>query len=333
MSQLAKFIYTDARVERLWTGVLGCWATIFTLHRPMPANGAYDGIDPDFLAECLSFARAQGYKFVSIDEMVERALKGESLSRCLCFTLDDGFADQLNELVPVLLHYGAKPTLYVISDLIDGTAWPWDNQLAHMCWYAKPGQYQLEVDGQVLNLVLNDIDSRKKTRRSLTRMAKLMPRAGVLRLLQALQSSLQVAIPPTAPKEYQPSTWQQLREYEAQGLRVGCHAKSHFTFSALTDEEIVSELSFAQSRLEAELANPSKVFCYPSGTGKDFSERHERLVQQAGFLGAVSTLSKNTCTRAIQAAPYRIQRIGMPQELNHFVRYISWFEYLRGRMA
>ena len=52
-----------------------------------------------------------------------------------------------------------------------------------------------------------------------------------------------------------------------------------------------------------------------------------------GFLAAVSTLSKNTCAAAIQQTPYRIQRIGMPQQLNHFVRYISWFEYLRGRMA
>jgi peptidoglycan/xylan/chitin deacetylase (PgdA/CDA1 family) len=333
MPPLAEYIYTDARIERWVSGVLGCWATIFTLHRPTPVDGAYEGCDPDLLAQCLSFVQARGYEFLSIDEMVGRALKGEPLRRCVCFTMDDGFADQLDVLAPVLLRFDAKPTLFVISDLIDGTAWPWDNQLAYMFWQAKSGSYSLIVDGQLLEIKLDTPDSRKINRRIFTRIAKGLTRTGIVDLVIQLQKILQVEIPLASPKEYQPATWSQLRDFEARGLRIGCHAKSHFTFSALTEAEIVSELKHSKQRLVDEVANPSSIFCYPSGTQKDFALHHEPLVQQAGFLAAVSTLSKNTSTDAIQAAPFRIERIGMPQDFNHFVRYISWLEHVRGRMG
>jgi len=333
VSNLADYFYTDPRIERLLTGLLGSWATVFTLHRPPAVSGAYEGIRPEFLAEALRFVQARGYEFISVDELVARALRGDSLRRCLCFTLDDGFADQLEQLVPVLLRYEAKPTLFVITDLVDGAGWPWDNQLAHLCWQAPAGLYSVHLAGQAVAVDLSSPAARRTTRRQLTRLAKAMQRPAIEALLVQLQACVGFNIPQAAPSEYQPATWQQLRQAEAQGLRIGCHARSHFTFNALSDAEVAAELAHAKARLAAELVQPSAVFCYPSGTQNDFAPHHEPLVQQAGFSAAVSTLSKNTCAQAIQQAPYRIQRIGMPQQLNHFVRYISWFEYLRGRMA
>lgn len=333
MSNLADYIYTDPLIERLLTGLLGSWATIFTLHRPPAANGAYEGINPEFLAQALAFVKARGYEFVSVDELVTRALRGDSLRRCLCFTLDDGFADQLEQLVPVLLRFEAKPTLFVITDLIDEISWPWDNQLAYLCWHAPAGLYSVGLAGQPVTVDLSSPEARRKTRRQLTRLAKGLQRPAIEALLEQLQACVGFAIPKAAPPEYQAASWQQLRAAESAGLRIGCHARSHFTFNALSDEEVAAELAHSRARLAAELVQPSAVFCYPSGTQNDFALHHEPLVQQAGFLAAVSTLSKNTCARAIQQAPFRIQRIGMPQQLNHFLRYISWFEYLRGRMA
>ncbi len=333
MSNLAGRLYTDPSIERLLAGLLGSWSTIFTLHRPTPASGAYEGTSPALLADALAFAKERGYEFISVDELVARALKGESLRRCLCFTLDDGFADQIEELVPVLLRYEAKPTLFVITDLLDGQGWPWDNRLAYLCWHAPEGCYRVDLAGEAIEVDLSCQDTRRTTRRRLTRLAKSMQREAIEALLIQLQARVGFDIPLQAPTDYQPATWEQLRSAEAQGLRIGCHARSHFTFSALTDAEITAELAHSKARLATEVVRPSEVFCYPSGTQNDFALRHESLVQQAGFLAAVSTLSKNTCAQAIQQAPFRIQRIGMPQQLNQFVRYISWFEYLRGRMA
>lgn len=333
MSRLAKNILTNEHIERVVASFLGNWATIFTLHRPPAANGSYEGTDPNFLAETLLFAKTRGYEFISIDELVTRALTGESLQRCISFTLDDGFVDQLDSLVPVLLQFEAKPTLFVITDMVDGVLWPWDNQIAHLCWYAKAARYQFEWQGEVVELDLLNSESRKKNRRMLTRMAKGMKRGQIQLLLNQLQSTLQVILPITPPQEYQPVSWEQLRHFEQKGLYIGCHAKTHFTFSALSDEEITSELHHSKLRLETELVKPSAIFCYPSGTQRDFDEHHEAIVQRAGFIGAVSTHSKNTSTQAIQAAPFRIQRIGMPQDLSLFTRYISWFEYMRGRIG
>lgn len=333
MSEYVRLLYTDARVERLLGTLLGDWSTIFTLHRPPAANGAYEGTDPAFLTETLLFAQTNGYEFVSVDDLVHRALAGKSLARTLCFTLDDGFADQLDVLVPILLRFDAKPTLFVISDLIDGVAWPWDNQLAYLCWCAKSAVYSLNINGEILQIDLQTSQARKVSRRLLTRIAKKMQRAQIVEFLGTLAQVLGLNISSSPPEEYRASSWDQLRSYEAQGLRVGCHAKSHFTFNALTDDEVAAELAHSKQRLACELVNPSEVFCYPSGKENDFSARHLPMVRESGFIAAVSTLSKNTSTRAVKVNPYCIERIGMPQDLGHFARYISWFEYLRGRLS
>lgn len=334
MNHLLLQAMTSKYVDRWMTKLLGPFVTIYTLHRPSPANRSFHGIDEELLDRSLQFAVERGYCFASIDELVEAAVKRQELTHpTLCFTLDDGYADQLTRLVPVLLKYQAKPTLFTITDFVDRVDWPWDAKVSYITWNTRQTHFTLKSNGVSLELNCSSAGHRVNTRRTLSRHAKTLNRQALNDFLEQLQRVCDVVIPEQAPEEYAPASWKSLREYEAQGLRIGAHSRSHLVLSALSDEEILQELTYSKNRVETELTNPSRVFCYPSGTARDFSVAHPRLVEQVGFSSAITTISKPTNLHLIRNNLYQIDRIGFPETFDKFVRYSSWIEVLRNKLS
>lgn len=328
-------VMTSRPVDHLMSKMIGPFVTIYTLHRPSPADKSFSGIDEGLLEQCLQYAVERGYAFASIDELVESALRGERLTKpTLCFTLDDGYADQLTRLIPVLLKYQAKPTLFAITDFVDKQDWPWDARLAYLIWNTPETQLRLESKGQELILDCANAKERIATRRAMSRYAKTLTREELPIFLAAMEQACAIAVPQQTPTNYAAANWDELRQFEQQGLRVGAHTCTHHVLSAQSDEQIIAELTGSRARIQTEMQNPSQVFCYPSGTAGDFSAtRHPALVQQAGFTAAITTISKPTNFEAMRARPFLIDRIGFPETFARFVRYSSWIEVLRSRLS
>ncbi len=84
-----------------------------------------------------------------------------------------------------------------------------------------------------------------------------------------------------------PLDWAQVREMQGRGVDFGSHTLTHPMLSRLGLEEARREISDSRSRLEDRLGNPVPLFCYPRG---DFGPAVQRLVQEAGYVAACSTL-------------------------------------------
>jgi peptidoglycan/xylan/chitin deacetylase (PgdA/CDA1 family) len=335
MSKLLLQAMTSKPIDRLMTKVMGPFVTIYTLHRPTSVDHSFHGIDEHLLEQCLQYALARGYVFASIDELVTAAQSGKQLTKpTLCFTLDDGYADQAAHLIPVLLKYQAKPTLFVITDFVDQRDWPWDAKLAYMIWNLQLSQTHFVFRGQSITLDCATPERRLATRRAMSLFGKTLDKNGLREFLHVLKTACAITPPEQPPANYVPATWSQLRDLEEQGLRVGAHTCSHHVLSALNNEQVLRELQQSKARIVAEMKNPSQVFCYPSGMAKDFSaSEHPPLVAEAGFSSAVTTISKPTNLVAIADRPYLIDRIGFPESLERFMRYSSWVEVLRNKIS
>lgn len=312
--------------------LLGHYVTIFMLHRSLAKDDSYQGLSPDLLEQCLIYARDNNYHFASLDEVVHNALQGIKPSApTLCFTIDDGFDDQLQELVPLLLKYNAKPTLFVLANFIDGVDWPWDSRLAYIVWNTQHASGSINYKGKTFELNFDTLQNKLKTRRTLVKYAKNMSRQELDQFIDAVSSELGVQTPLVAPDIYKPASWDDLRHYESLGLKIGSHACSHRVFSSLSIEEVERELIHAKSRLNSELKLPSEVFCYPSGTAQDYSAVHAKLVEKLGYIAAVSAKPGNTTNSLIKSDPFNINRHGFPHSLKRFIRYASWLEAIRSR--
>lgn len=312
--------------------LVGPFVTIFTIHRPAPKNGSFNGVDEQLLERCLHYARAKNYRFASIDELVDDALNHKSYKQpTLCFTLDDGYADQVTRLLPVLLNYKAAPSFFVITDFIDKKIWPWDAKLAYLIWNTPLQYCTISIGQRQLTLDLSTVEKRIFARRLAIQTIKLLAPNELDDAIMNIAHQCQLLLPLTIPDEFAPTTWQQLRALEAQGLHVGSHTQSHVVLNSANTAQIRNELLNSRLKLQAELESPSSVFCYPLGTRKDFSPAHMQLVQEAGYTSAISTISNTTSLHAIRKHPFQIRRIGFPNSFEKFTRYTSWLEVIRSK--
>ena len=83
-------------------------------------------------------------------------------------------------------------------------------------------------------------------------------------------------------------TWAQLRELSASGLvEIGSHSFDHVADHCLSEPQARGEKVHSRAVLEGQLGVPVVTYAYPYGA---FSERAKRLLQEAGYRGAVGTV-------------------------------------------
>jgi len=75
-------------------------------------------------------------------------------------------------------------------------------------------------------------------------------------------------------------TKNELRNWVALGLEIGCHTAAHPDLTLLGAEQIRAELRQSKSCLETILDQPVTQFCYPYGK---FDEQTKMLVHESGF--------------------------------------------------
>lgn len=333
MDKLLTHVLGFKPLNKFINKLLGHYVTIFMIHRSVAKDDSYQGLSPALLEQCLIYARDNNYHFASLDEVVHNALNDIKPDRpTLCFTLDDGFDDQVQELVPVLLKYGAKPTIFVLSNFVDGVEWPWDSRLAYIVWNTQQASGSFSYNGKSFELNFQTPQHKLKTRRALVKYAKHLASSELDKFIEAVSKELNVSTPTTATDIYKPVSWDTLRHYESLGLTIGSHACSHRVFTSLTLEEVEDEVIHANARLKAEIKSPSQVFCYPSGTAQDYSTQHAELIKKLGYIAAVSANPGNTTNSLIRQDLYNIQRHGFPLSFARFVRYASWLEAVRSKL-
>lgn len=70
-------------------------------------------VRPDDLADQIRALQEDGYRFVFAGEVSPLCFR-----KTVCLTFDDGYKDNLTELLPILEETGAKATVFVAADLI-----------------------------------------------------------------------------------------------------------------------------------------------------------------------------------------------------------------------
>jgi peptidoglycan/xylan/chitin deacetylase (PgdA/CDA1 family) len=81
-------------------------------------------------------------------------------------------------------------------------------------------------------------------------------------------------------------TWPLLRALERDGIEIGSHTVSHRDLTALSDRELLQELTTSRRTLERRLGHPVPWLAYPFGA---YDARVERFARRAGYVLAVTT--------------------------------------------
>lgn len=316
--------------------IIGSGIPIFMLHRMrhekdvLPFTSA---TSDQHLHRCLAYLKNNRYQFLSIRQLTQALANHEMLpERCAVFTMDDGFEDQATIAGPIFQLFDCPTTIFLITGMLDGETWPWDDKIAYMINTTKVLAFNISIGETTYQFSILSNQSRRNIRRKIQDAVKAQSFEKLDATLEALSEATQVKIPEAPPPQYKPLTWDLARHYESLGLEFAAHSVSHPILSRLNSDGMRDEIQNSWRRVNVEISNPSPVFCYPTGRYCDFGAREIKLLRESGFTGAVSTIAAQVRTdRVNQHYLYSLPRFPLPDSFTEFKLYCSWFEYVRER--
>lgn len=318
-------------VSAIAAWVFGRSIPIFMVHRLAVRGQAITGITPDHLRHCLQYLQKSGYTFISLEQLILALIHQTPLpDKAVTFTMDDGYTDQARIAAPIFLEFACPLTFFVITGLIDQALWPWDARVSWLVDHAKKSVLEIKLADETLSVNLGNTLNYRLARQRLRDFIKEMDAELIPDILLRLSQAADVAIPEAIPTAYQPLTWDMARELEAKGVRFAPHSRTHRILSKLSRASAEQEIRGSWETLQRELANPLKVFCYPTGRIFDFGSREIELLRDTGFLGAVATVPGFVEPGKLRDDQiFRLPRFELPDNMTDFIQYCSWIEHAR----
>jgi peptidoglycan/xylan/chitin deacetylase (PgdA/CDA1 family) len=273
-----------ARLLRpLWRGR----SAVFLLHRLAEPSHSTESSTVEEITANLKVLRRAGAQFVSLSYLFDLAVRGlEPEPGCVAFTIDDGYADQGVMAEAAFLKNGCPVTVFLITGLVDGQLWPWDDHVTYSIQHSTRPVVVFEPTGETLKVTTPE--QRSRAAATVRNYCKEHPWADAAQALESLYTATGCRPPQAPPAAYRALTWTEARRLEAAGVEFAPHSITHRITSRLSAEEVREEISGSWKRLQQELAHPVPIYAWPTGRAADFSERDMEIAAAVGLSGAVA---------------------------------------------
>ena len=268
------------------------------------------------------------FELVHLDEWLRTAKGGLPLPKLACaITFDDGWRDNYEFALPVLVRQNAPATIFLVSSYVGTAQRFWPNRLMSLLHkaFAEPGSVDFPeplrgiVEPTLVQarrhgvLRADDIDEA-------IRGAKHLDEEQVRSLVEEAGKDCGG---PSGVAEILSRT--DVAQMAASGLvRFGSHTMTHLRLGGrIPSQEIEREIAGSRSRLLDMLGQEIDLFCYPNG---ETSPEALECVRRH-YLGAVTTRSG---WHAAGRDPHLIRRIGVHEDVSDtrealLARVSGWF--------
>lgn len=257
--------------------------TIFLLHSVVPDTTSY----PEEFTRCpvsvledtLSWLKDNKVQFVSLDTALDR-LSTPAADRFCVFTFDDGYADNLTHVLPIMERFGAPFTVYVTTGMITGeidTCW----------WFGLAALIRIRNYLELPELGYRfDCTNAASKKRAFTAIATLVESNS--EALASVRTALDAnGIDGRLIVRAERLTMEQLRRLAASPLvTIGAHSVRHIRLPRLSVAEAQREMADGRAWLEDILQREVGHFAYPFGA---CGQREAQIAQSVGFRTAVTT--------------------------------------------
>jgi len=211
-------------------------------------------------------------------------LRNRSLPRrALAITFDDGYRDNHDIALPILVGAGIPATFFVATEYLDGGRMFNDTVIEAIRTIDAP-VLDLEADGLGVHSLADDAAREAAVRRLLPQV-KYLPQAR----REAVADLIARLAPAPLPNDLMMSS-EQVHALRAAGMDVGAHTRTHPILTAISASQARDEIVNGRKRLESITGDRVSLFAYPNGQPNvDFTAAHVAMVREAGFSGAAST--------------------------------------------
>jgi peptidoglycan/xylan/chitin deacetylase (PgdA/CDA1 family) len=256
--------------------------TIFGLHSVVDDTTSY----PDEFLRCpapvleytLSWLKGNGVQVVHLDEAI-KLLAQSSTDRFCVFTFDDGYADNLTHVLPIMERFEAPFTIYIAAGMLSGEIDAWWLGLAELI----RSRNHIDFPKFGFRFECTDEAEKKRAFAAITALIDSRPEA-----LAAVKMAVAASgIDSRALARADGLSAQQLRQLAASPLvTVGAHGVRHIRLVDVSPAEVEEEMSASRRLLEDIVDRDVAHFAYPFGA---CGKREAHIAHSAGFRTAVTT--------------------------------------------
>ncbi len=245
------------------------------------------------------------YEVVSLEELVTIIREQRDVRRLAVITFDDGWRDNYTNAYPILLQYGIKATIFLVTDYVGTTRRFWPDKIAHIL-AAAPERRERIPDPLRSWIGFDSLDlpvhSRSERAHALIERMKSLPPQQRDSFIEYLAGS--TGVPLEGPEQERLMlTWEEVKEMAASGVSFGSHTQTHPIMTVLPIDDARNEILNSKAQIEECLGRDCKTFAYPNG---DWNDEIRGLV----------TVSDYDCACAVDRTrsdmeldPYTLRRI------------------------
>jgi peptidoglycan/xylan/chitin deacetylase (PgdA/CDA1 family) len=212
------------------------------------------------------------------------ALRENSLPpRAVAVTFDDGYADNAEIALPILVRHRVPATFFVASGFLDGGRM-WNDSVAESIRRAPAGTLDLR-DLQLGSHQLESQVQRSGVAEQIIMSIKRLPQRERQARVDTICERIGVALPDDLMM-----TSAQVRSLSQAGMEVGAHTVSHPILRTLDEQTARQEIQGNREALECITGTAVRSFAYPNGKlDDDYTVRDRNLVESLRFDYALST--------------------------------------------
>lgn len=217
-------------------------------------------VTPDFLEQTILRYKENGYRFADMDEVARVVNGGKQHQKFVCFTFDDGYADNYTLASPIFKKYNCPFTINITTDFYERKALLW--------WYVLEDLRVNDEEFYRLREKFFNID----TAQIESYLNQKYPNAKDF--IENRRNNM--ALNET-----------QIRELSNSGLcTIGCHTMTHPRLSNLNYDKQYYEIATSKQKLEALIEKEVRHFAFPYG---DFNEDTLAVLKDIDFETSVRT--------------------------------------------
>lgn len=232
------------------------------------------------------------YDVVSADEFYQRLNAGSFTGREVLLTFDDGYANNLSVVEPILSQYGMPFTIFISTDNItSGEYFPTAiNRLITIAAGLK--KLKIPTIDKVFDLP-NDVE-RRAVARTVSKIMKSSPldqAKGIVRdLIDNVSDSGWEELKSRFPT-LRPLNWNEVLQLSSKdGVTIGSHCMWHICCHERQQEDVVRfQLEKSRQVIEEHLQAPCDYFAYPNGNYTDRSNAIVEFFYKLGFSAETKT--------------------------------------------
>lgn len=254
------------------------------------------------------------FEIISIVEFEKRFLTNSFTNREVVLTFDDGYANNLHIVEPILSKYNLPFTIFVSTEHITtGHLFPTSvNRIITKGAELK----NISIPSQNLNFLLgnkNDMDNASNT---ISKLLKTLPLNQVRNITNDLINNVSKERWLDLREKFKsvrPMNWDEVKELSnKKNVTIGSHCMWHICcHSNHSEDDIKQQIEMSKKIIEERLNKECNYFAYPNGDFTDFSNSIVSKNYSMGFSTKVNIINENSNKTVIP-------RLGAPRNINKF---------------